>query len=111
MLDLAPHLIFIIHLVVQSYHHDTHPVLGCGGSLGTIDLSIGEQVTLKGSGHLLFHLFACCSGIYCDHHTLTDGEGGELILRHHIHTIDTQHEQDTYDKERYGVVFQRPFQP
>ena len=36
---------------------------------------------------------------------------GELIFGHHVHAIDSQHEEDADDEQRYRVMIQWPFQP
>ena len=57
MLDLRPHLVFVVHIIVQFHHHDTHAVLRLRGRLITIYLTKGKKIALQRTGHLLFHLF------------------------------------------------------
>ena len=46
MLDLAPHLVLVVHFIVQTYHHDTHAILRCGGGLDAIHLAERKQIAL-----------------------------------------------------------------
>ena len=111
VLNLAPHLILIVHIVIQFHHRDTHAVLRGGGGLGAVHLTKGEEVTLQRTRCLQFHFFRGSTWIDGHHHTLTDGGMGELILRHGVHPEDTHHKQDGDDEQCYRVIFQWPFQP
>ena len=53
VLDLTPHLVLVVYFVVQAYHHDTHAVLRGRGGLGTVHLTVCEEVSLQGFCHLL----------------------------------------------------------
>ena len=46
MLQLTPHLILVVHVVVQAHHHDAHAVLRRGGGLGAIYLAKGKEIAL-----------------------------------------------------------------
>ena len=108
MLDLAPHLVFVVHIVVQLDHSYAHAVLRGRGGLCAVHLTVGKQIAFQRTGHLLFHLFSGSTGIDSHHHTLTDSGMRKLILWHHIHAVYAKHEQNQYDEQRYGVVLQRP---
>ena len=101
MLDFAPHLVFIVHIIVQFHHHDTHAVLRGGGGLHTIHFAIRKEVALQGASHLLLYFLTGGTRIYSHHHTLTDGGVRKLILRHDIHAIDAHHKQNAYDEQCY----------
>ena len=111
VLDLTPHLILVVHIIVQFHHHDTHAVLRLRGGLLTVHLPISKEVALQRTSHLLLHLLAGGTRIDRHHHALTDGGMGEFVLRHDVHTVDAQHKQDANDEQRYRVMLQWPFQP
>ena len=111
MLDLAPHLVFVVHIVVQVNQHHAQPVLRRGGGLRTPHLTIGEKETLQGTRYLLFYLLGRSTWIDGNDHTLTDGGLRKFVLRHVVHAEDTQDKQDAYDEQRDRVVFQWPLEP
>ena len=111
MFDFAPHLVLIVHVVVQFHHHDTHAVLTLCGGFYTVHLTIRKEVTFQRTGHLLFHLLAGGTRIYCHYHTLTDSGMGEFVLRHNVHAIDAHHKQYADDEQCYRVMLQRPSEP
>ena len=99
MLDLAPHLIFVIHVIVQFHHHDAHAVLTLCGGFHTVHLTKSKQIALQWSSHLLFYLLAGGTRVDGYYHTLSDGSMRKLILWHDVHAVDTHHKQDAYDKQ------------
>ena len=111
MLNLAPHFIFVVHVVVQSQHHNAHTVLRSGRCLLAIHLSVREKIAFQRFCHLLFHLFGCGSRVNRDDHTLADRERREFVFWHFIHAKQSQHEQNNDDEQCNGVVFQRPADP
>ena len=97
--DLRPHLVLVVHVIVQFHHHDTHAVLRLRGRLLAIHLTKGKQIALQRTSHLLFHLFRCSARIDRHHYTLSDGGMWEFVLRHDIHTVDAHHKQDANDEQ------------
>ena len=111
VLDFRPHLVLVIHFIVQANHHDTHAILRSGSRLCTVHLAICKEVALQGFCHLFLYLLAGSARIDGHHHSLTDGECRKLILGHHVHAVDTHHKQDADNEQRYRVMLQWPTEP
>ena len=46
VLNLRPHLVLVVHIIVQFHHHDTHAVLRLRGGLFAIHLTKGKKIAL-----------------------------------------------------------------
>ena len=101
VLDFRPHLVLVVHVVVQFHHHDTHAVLRLRGGFCAIHLAIGKEVTLQWTSHLLLHLLAGGTRIHRHYHSLTDSCMREFVLWHDVHAVDTHHKQYAYDEQCY----------
>ena len=93
MFDFAPHFIFIVHIVVQFYHSNAHPVLRSGSGLGTVYFPVGKEVTFQWSCHLLFHFFGGSTRIDSNDYSLTDSGMWKFIFGHIIHSQNAHYKQ------------------
>ena len=111
VLDFRPHLVFVVHFVVQVDEHHRHAVLRGRRGLRAVHLAISEEVALQRARHLFFHLLARRTGIDGHHHALSDGEWRKLVLRHDPHAIDADAEEDGNEQERNLIVVEWPGDP
>ena len=111
MLDFRPHLVLVVHLVVEVDEHHRHAILRCRRSLRAVHLAIGEEIAFQRARHLLFHLLTRGTRIDGHHHALTDGERRELVLWHHPHAVDADAEEDGNEQERNLIVVEWPTDP
>ena len=111
MLDFRPHLVLVVHLVVQVDEHHCHAVLRRRCGLGAVYLAIGEEIALERARHLLFDFLAGGTRIDGHHHALADGERWKLVLGHHPHAVDADAKEDGYQQERNLIVIEWPGYP
>ena len=97
VLDLAPHFILVVHVVVQLHHDAANPVLARAGRLGTVHLLEGEQVAFERPYELLFHLFAGGSRIDAHHDACPQGEIGKFRFRHLVQSVNAENEHQPHD--------------
>ena len=109
--DFTPHLIFIVHLVVQPDHHQAHTVLGGCRSFLTVYLSVSEQITLQRPCHLFLHFLGSSARIDSNDNPLANGKRRELVFWHDVHAIDAQRKKNDDNQKRYRIMFEGPFQP
>ena len=102
--DFRPHLVLVVHVVVQFDHRDTHVVLRRSGGLRTLHLAKGKEIALQRTSHLLFYLLTSGTGIDGHNHTLTYSGMRKFVFRHDVHAVDSHYKQNADDEQRYRVV-------
>lgn len=99
VLDLRPHFVLVVDIVVEFDHDVAHAVLRRGGGLAALDLLVGHQELFERPGQLLFDLFARGAGIEADDHALPDRVFGELLLGDARQGVDAEDEEAPHDEE------------
>ena len=94
MLDLTPYLVLVVDVIAKFHHADAHPVLGRGGGLVAVYLSVGEKKAFQRFRHLLLYLLRGGAGKDSDHDALAYRGVWEFVLGHVAHAEDTQTEEN-----------------
>lgn len=97
--DLRPYLVLVANVVLQFDQDVAHAVHRGRSGLGPLDLLVGHQELLEGTGQLLLDLLARRPGIDPHDDTLTDRELGKLLLGNMDQSEDSEQEQAPDDQE------------
>lgn len=104
VLDLGPHFVFVVDVVVQLDHDVDDAVLREGVGLGFLDFFVSEEEAFEGLGKLLFDFGGGGAGVDPHHEALPDGEGGKFLLGHHPQPVDAECDEKSDDQEHDPVV-------
>ena len=88
--DFAPHLVFLVDVIVHLHHHHTHSVAACGGGFLSVHFLICEHVSFQWSCHLCFNFLACGSGHHGDNHALSHHKRRKFVLGHHVESVHSE---------------------